>query len=72
MSKNRKLRNTWVRIADRIGGSVQCETLADYGRDPKTGYWRKLVILNGHHVEVRCKQKRGTFERIPGSEAGDA
>ena len=65
MSKNRKLRATSVRI---LGVMMDCETVADYGRDHRNGYWHKLVIINGERVEVRCKQKRGTFERIPDEE----
>lgn len=62
MSKNRKLRPTWVKVGK---ANVLCETVMDYGRNPKDGYWRKMVVVNGNREEVRCKQKRGTFEQVP-------
>ena len=67
MSKNSKLRATWVKIRDK---AYTCETVADYGRDPTIGYWRKLVLVDGARVEVRCMRKRGTFERYLPTQEG--
>ncbi|MCZ0938558.1 MAG: hypothetical protein OXJ55_07965 [Caldilineaceae bacterium] len=58
MSKNRKLRATWVRI---LGANVKCDTLTDYGK--KDGLFRKLVVINGEKVVVACPIHKGTYER---------
>lgn len=63
MSKNRKLKATWVKIQ---GGYVKCDTLDYYGG--KDGLYRKLVVIDGEKVVVACPIFTGTYERVEDAE----